>query len=77
MNFLNELGHSLRESAFSYILSTTAAHALRAALRKKRLCWDQSRNIPKTNFCGSGKRKRTWSTVTAELPLASLRKYDP
>lgn len=26
MNFLNKLGHSLRESAFSYILSITVGH---------------------------------------------------
>lgn len=77
MNFLNKLGHSLRESAFSYILSITVGHTFPQQGCSPRLHWDQKQNYSNdSNFCSSRKRRNAWSTVTAELPFASLRKYD-
>lgn len=76
MNILNELGHSLRVSAFSYMLSTTVAHTLPEHGCSQRLHWDQKQKYSKdSNF--SRKKKKAVSTFTAELPLASLRKHDP
>lgn len=77
-NFLNELGHGLRESAFNYILSTTVAHTFPQQGCSPRLRWDQKpKSSNDSNFCSSRKRRKAWSTVTAELPLASPRKYNP
>lgn len=78
MNILNELGHSLREFAFRYMFSTTVAHTFPEQGCSQRLHWDQKQKYSKDqNFCSSRKKKKVWHTVTAELPLASLRKYDP
>lgn len=57
MNFLNELGHSLRESAFSYILSTTVACTFPEQGYSQRLCWDQNQKYYRLKFLQLKKEK--------------------